>query len=65
MDLVGGTTTGTGLKVRCERDTDAYPKGVAVSDEDMAAINIVRTGFRSKCNCTINPVNRSDRAVDS
>ena len=42
VDLISATTTDTGLKVHCELDTNAYPKGIIVSDEEMAAININR-----------------------
>ena len=30
VDLISATTTDTGLTVRCELDTNAYPKGIAV-----------------------------------
>src|SRR6266704_2327349 len=39
-ELISATTTKTGLTVRCELDTDQYPNGIAVSDAEMAAINI-------------------------
>ena len=64
VDLISATTTDTGLKVHCELDTNAYPKGISVSDEDMAAINIVRGDFHGEWNYSIKPVNHSDRAVD-
>ena len=65
VDLIGATTTDTGLTVHCELDTNAYPKGIAVSDEEMGAINITRDEFHGEWNYTIHPGNRSDRAVDS
>lgn len=65
VDLISATTTATGLKVLCELDTNTYPKGIVVSDEDMAAINIVRADFHGEWNYTIKPINRSERAVDS
>jgi hypothetical protein len=36
MELIAATTTKTGLKVRCELDTKTYPKGIKVSDAEMA-----------------------------
>ena len=36
VNLIGATTTSKGLKVRCELDTNQYPRGIRVSDEDMA-----------------------------
>jgi hypothetical protein len=65
VDLISATTTDTGLKVHCELDTNTYPKGIAISDDDMAAINIVRADFHGEWNYTIKPINRSKRAVDS
>jgi hypothetical protein len=63
VDLISATTTDTGLTVHCELDFNHYPKGIVVSDEDMAAINIVRAEFHGEWNYTIKPNNRSDRAV--
>ena len=64
VELIASTTTKTGLVVRCELDDNQYPKGIVVSDEQLAAINIVRADFRGEWNYTIKPSNRSDRAVD-
>jgi hypothetical protein len=65
IDLISATTTNTGLTVRCELDSKLYPKGIAVSDPEMEAINIVRDDFHGEWNYTIRPNDRSDRAVDS
>ena len=65
VDLISATTTKTGLTVRCEIDQNTYPKGVTVSDAEMAAINIIRHDFHGEWNYTISPNNRSDRADDS
>lgn len=65
VDLIGATTTNSGLEVHCELDTNAYPKGIAVSDEEFNAINITRAEFHGEWNYTIHPGNRADRAVDS
>jgi len=64
VDLISATTTDTGLTVYCELDTDLYPKGIVVSDEEMAALNIVRAEFHGEWNYTIRPSNRSGRSVD-
>ena len=65
VDLIGATTTNSGLEVHCELDTNAYPKGIAVSDAEFNAINITRAEFHGEWNYTIHPGNRADRAVDS
>ena len=64
IDLISATTTKTGLRVVCELDDSLYPKGIVVSDEELAAINIVRADFHGEWNYTIKPSNRSDGAVD-
>ena len=65
VDLISATTTDTGLTVRCQLDTNAYPKGIAVSEQDMTAINIARDNFHGDWNYTIRPRNVSGKAVNS
>ena len=55
VDLIANTTTRTGLSVRSELDTNSYPKGITVPDDEMAAINIVRDEFHGEWNYTIRP----------
>jgi hypothetical protein len=55
VQLIAATTTETGLKVQCEIDTNAYPKGVKVEDDEMAALNIHRHEFHGEWNYTIKP----------
>jgi Rhodopirellula transposase DDE domain len=55
VELISATTTKTGLTVRCELDTGQYPRGVVVSDADMAAINLKRAEFHGERNYTISP----------
>jgi Rhodopirellula transposase DDE domain len=40
VQLIGATTTQTGLTVRCELDASSYPKGVKVTAAEMAALVI-------------------------
>jgi Rhodopirellula transposase DDE domain len=35
VELINATTTNTGLKVHCDLDTNAYPKGITVSEEPL------------------------------
>src|SRR5947209_19229124 len=65
VDLISATTTKTGLTVRCELDANTYPKGIVVSDQDMAGINITRDAFHGEWNYTIHPSHQSIRAVNS
>jgi len=65
VDLISATTTDTGLKVRCELDKKSYPKGIVVSDQEMAKIKILRADFHGEWNYTIRPRNETDRVVIS
>ena len=40
IQLIANTTTDTGLTVACELDDNTYPKGIKVSDAEMASLNI-------------------------
>jgi hypothetical protein len=55
VNLIGSTTTDTGLKVCCELDANLYPKGIKVTNEEMQAINITRNEFHGEWNYTISP----------
>jgi hypothetical protein len=55
VQLIGATTTETGLKVCCEIDGSLYPKGVEVPNNEMQDINISRDEFHGEWNYTIAP----------
>ena len=55
VELISATTTKTGLAVQCQLDTGQYPKGIVVSDAEIAAINIKRHAFHGEWNYTISP----------
>lgn len=55
VNLIGATTTSTGLRVFCMLDRRKYPKKVVVSDEQMATINLVGDKFHADWNYTIKP----------
>jgi len=55
VQLIGATTTETGLKVTCEIDGGLYPKGIKVSNEEMETLNITRADFHGEWNYTISP----------
>jgi Rhodopirellula transposase DDE domain len=65
IDLISATTTKTGLSVCCELDPADSPRGIAVSDAEMQALNLVRDSFHGEWNYTIRPQNLPDRAVIS
>lgn len=55
VSLIGDTTTEGGLRVRSEIDHGVYPKGIEVTDEQMATINLERHSFHGEWNYTIRP----------
>jgi Rhodopirellula transposase. len=55
IDLIGSTTTSTGLKVYARLDPGRYEKGIKVTDRELAAVNIERDGFHPDWNYTIHP----------
>ena len=63
IDLIGSTTTSTGLKVYARLDPGEYVKGIKVSDAELAAVNIVRDDFHPDWNYVIKPNNRTNYFV--
>jgi hypothetical protein len=59
VQLIGATTTKTGLKVRCQLDPMTYPAGIKVSDDELATVNITRHEFHGEWNYTISPKARA------
>jgi hypothetical protein len=55
IQLIAATTTETGLTVTCDIDRNSYPKGIEVTDAEMAALNIQRNAFHGDWNYTISP----------
>ncbi len=55
VELIGATTTRTGLKVECALDTRTYEKGIKVSDAEMKALDIRGHEFHPEWNYTVMP----------
>jgi hypothetical protein len=55
VQLIASTTTQAGLVVQAEADTNSYPVGVKVSDEQLHAVRITRDKFHGEWNYTIRP----------
>jgi hypothetical protein len=62
VELIAATTTKTGLTVACQLDTTTYPKGIKVSDAEMATLTVTGDDFHPEWNYTIAP-RTPDRAV--
>lgn len=57
VELIGATTTRTGLQVHAEADTNAYPRGIKISAQEMAAIQpqLKPDKFHGEWNYTLRP----------
>ena len=62
VNLIGATTTQTGLRVRAELDQGLYPTKVKVSDEQLAAVRLSPHPFHGEWNDTIAPSSATARA---
>lgn len=64
VDLIGATTTTTGLTVHCILDEREYEKGITVTEAQMAALNIVTSDFCASWNYRIIPRSKSLTKVE-
>ena len=55
VNLIGATTTRTGLEVYARLDEHSYPKHVKVTDAQLAAVNLQGHDFHPDWNYTIKP----------
>jgi transposase len=56
--VIADTRTATGLRVQAELDANPYPKGIKVTDEELAAVKVRRARFHGEWNYTIRPAVR-------
>jgi len=59
VNLIAATTTAKGLSVRAALDSNKYPTGIKVTDEQMAALRIAPAEFHGEWNYTVKPRRRS------
>jgi len=55
VKLIAATTTKAGLTVQCHLDTNTYPIGRKISDEQMSTLFIVADAFHGEWNYTLFP----------
>jgi transposase len=55
IELINHTTTKEGLKVTAVKDSNHYPTGIRITDEDLARLNMQRDDFHGEWNYTISP----------
>ena len=57
VNLIGHVRTSEGLRIKSELDTNSYPKGIKVSDEELAGVRLRKAKFHGDWNYTIVPGN--------
>ena len=55
INLIGATTTRSGLQVYARLDEREYPREVKVSDAQLAAVNLTGDDFHPEWNYSIKP----------
>ena len=55
INLIAATTTSTGLKLYAQLDKRAYRRGIEITDQQLATVNITRHTFHGDWNYTITP----------
>lgn len=57
VNLIAATTTRTGLTIQCQLDSSQYPKGIKISDKELASVNMIGDAFHPNWNYSILPSN--------
>jgi len=55
VNLIGNTTTKTGLKIQAELDENIYEKGIKITDKELAKVALQKEEFHGEWNYTISP----------
>ncbi|MDJ0591091.1 MAG: ISAzo13 family transposase [Pleurocapsa sp. MO_226.B13] len=55
VNLIGNTTTKTGLNIQAKLDQNSYPIGQKISDEELSKVNLQRDRFQGNWNYSILP----------
>ena len=58
INLIANTATKNGLKIRAALDRGSYPTGLAITDEELATVNLKRDAFHGEWNYTILPTRK-------
>jgi hypothetical protein len=62
VSLIASTQTNTGLKIDARLDDQTYGRGVDVTDEQLATVNITRQAFHGDWNYTVHPAHTQSGA---
>lgn len=55
VNLIGNTTTESGLTIKAQLDKNSYQTGIKVSDQELAQVHITKHKFHGDWNYTISP----------
>lgn len=55
VNCIGNTTTTTGLTIQSQLDENEYQKGISISDEELAQVNLQREEFHGEWNYAVLP----------
>jgi hypothetical protein len=55
INLIGSTTTTTGLRIKAKLNRRSYPTGVKVSQKELAEVNLKPAAFQGKWNYSVLP----------
>lgn len=55
LELISHTTTKEGVTVTAVKDSNTYPTGLKISDDELAALNLSKDFFHGEWNYTIQP----------
>jgi len=57
VNLISNTTTRAGLEINAALDSEKYPTGIKVSDQEMKNINLKKNAFHGEWNYSVYPTN--------
>jgi hypothetical protein len=55
VNLIANTQTSKGLTIQADLNVNSYPKGIKISDEEMARLNITPSDFHGEWNYSFSP----------
>jgi Rhodopirellula transposase DDE domain len=55
VNLIANTQTSKGLTIQADLNVNSYPKGIKISDEEMARLNITPADFHGEWNYSLSP----------
>jgi len=55
VNLIANTHTSKGLTIQADLNVNSYPKGIKISDEEMARLNITPADFHGEWNYSLSP----------